>query len=164
MSFDKIYVMAMFISSAIEMFLAYDFYKTFLVERNIVNKRYQTIILVGSATCINTYINLQNNNKLNVLGILLIYFIMCMVFFEGKIWGKLLYWLLPVLVGMSSELIYSVLIGISYKVPTNQIYSDSWLTISSIFMTKLLFFLLVIVIKQLTKKQIKNRKKLIEKN
>ncbi len=66
------------------------------------------------------------------------------------------HWLLLVAVGLSAELIFSFYYRCQRKMQTNMIFHNEFLMISSIFTMKLLQFIMLTIIKQVSKDKTKN--------
>lgn len=155
MSYERMYSLCMILSSIFEVGLALDFYKAFHSVRAVFRNRYKTF-LFGVVVCgISIGINFQNSSMLNFFCLNILYLIVCFIFVEGGLWSRIFHWLILMFAGLSSEMIFSFLLDISTDAPTNSIYENQFVMATSVFTIKLLEFLILVVIKQISKIRVK---------
>lgn len=155
MTYEAVYYVCMFITTIVEIYLAFDFYKAFYPTRTIFSKTFSQIFLGGIIVLVNVFINLQNSSLYNFLGATSLYLLICIILVEGNIWSRIFHWLLLIFVGASSEMIFSLLLQVSTEDATNAIFHNEFIMISSIIAMKLLQFIFLITIKQISKISIK---------
>ncbi len=155
MTYKLVYNLCMIVFTIVEIYFAFDFYKAFHSTRIVFRKTVSQILLGAAIVLVNILINLQNNSLYNFLGTVSLYFIICMILVEGNIWSRIFHWLLLVAVGLSAELIFSFLLQVSTEDATNMIFHNEFLMISSIFTMKLLQFIMLTIIKQVSKIKLK---------
>lgn len=151
MTYEVVYHLCMIMSTVVEIYLAFDFYKAFHSTRTIFSKTSRQILFGLMIVLVNVFINLQNSSLYNFLGATSLYLLICMILVEGNIWSRIFHWLLLVVVTMSAELIFSLLLQVSTEEATNMIFDNKFLMISSILTMKLLEFILLTIIKQMSK-------------
>ena len=155
MTYEVVYNMCMVASTIVEIYLAFDFYKAFHSTRAIFSKISSQILLGLIIALVNVFINLHNNSLYNFLGTISLYFLVCMILVKGNIWARIFHWLLLIVVTMSVELIFSLLLQVSTEDATNMIFHNEFVMISSILTMKLLQFILLAIIKQISKISVK---------
>lgn len=143
MTYEIVYKMCMIISTMVELYVIIDFFKTFHSTRTIFDKISHQILFGAAITFANIFVDLQNSRVFHFLGAACLYFFICMVFVEGNVWSRIFHWLLLVVVTMCAELIVLLLLRTSTKDAINGIIC--------ILTIKLLQFILLTVIKQLSK-------------
>ena len=146
MNYEVLYNLCMVVSTVVEIYLAFDFYKAFHSIRSIFSKTSSQIFLGLIIVLVNVFINLQNSSLYNFLGTTSLYLLLCIIFVEGNILSRIFHWLLLVVVGMSAEMIFSCLLQISTEDATNKIFNNEFVMISSIITMKLLEFILLMII------------------
>ncbi len=151
MGFEEIYKICIVISCFFEIYLVMDFYSAFHEYRVLflspLRRFFVYIFLVGS----NIGINFQNNSFLNLFVVPCLYVCMLLILFRGEIKSYLLHWLLATFIMFASEFIFLVLQTIPMNVPTNQLFSNPFVMMSSIFAVKLLSFILMLIVKQMSR-------------
>lgn len=78
-----------------------------------------------------------------------------MFFVEGNIWLRIFHWLLLIFVGASTEMIFAFLLQVSTEDATNTIFQDKFIMISSMIAMRLLQFILLTTMKQISKMNVK---------
>ncbi len=155
MTYEAAYFLCMIVSTIVEIYLAFDFYKAFHSMRKIFSKILSQVILGAVIVLVNIFINLHNNSLYNFLGAISLHFLICIILVEGNIWYRVFHWLLLIVVGMSAELIFSLLLQVSTERATNAIFHNKIVMISSILAMKLLQFIILTIIKQISKISVK---------
>lgn len=155
MTYEIVYNLCMVVSTIVEIYLAFDFYKAFHPTRTIFSKTSSQILLWAGIVLANVLINLQNNSLYNFLGATILYLLICIILVQGNIWSRIFHWLLLIFVAASAEMIFSLLLQVSTEDATNLIFQNKFLMVSSILTMKLLQFILLTVIKQVSKIRVK---------
>lgn len=151
MDYEILHVVCIFFTSLIEVILALDFFGSFHRVREVFAARWKCLLLGGSAVAINIGMNMLNNSFINFFGVFFIYFILCFLYVEGNRWSRIFHWLIFLLTGLSVELVFAYVLNIATDVPTNVIFENQFVMVSSIFSMKLLQFLVLMLIKQISK-------------
>lgn len=150
-----IYSICMLISTIVEVYLVFDFYKAFHAKRNFFRSRGRELALAGGIIVLNTMANLQNSSRLNFIVSCCLFLVVAQVLVQGNILLRLFHWLIVIAVCMSAELVFFFLLKVSVKLPTNEIYRNHFAMISSIITIKLIEFVILTIIKQISKIQVR---------
>ena len=152
---NVIYSICMLISTIVEVYLVFDFYKAFHAKRNFFRSRGRELALAGGIVGLNTMANLQNSSRLNFIVSCCLFLVVALVLVQGNILLRLFHWLIVIAVCMSAELVFFFLLKVSVKLPTNEIYRNPFAMISSIITIKLIEFVILTIIKQISKIQVR---------
>ena len=155
MKYTIIYNVCMIVSTLIEFFLVFDFYKAFHPKKKLFCKPGNEIILFLLLVVANIVTNLQNNNQLNFVITCILFLLVGFILVEGNIFFRLFHCVLLIFVVFSSELIFFFLLNVSVNSPTNEIYDNEFIMVSSIIAMKVIEFMLLTLIKQVSKIQVK---------
>lgn len=150
-----IYSICMLISTIVEIYLVFDFYKAFHTKRSFFNQRGRELGLAAIVIALNTIANLQNSSRLNFIVSCGLSLLVALVLVEGNILLRLFHWLIVIAVCMSAELVFFFLLKVSVNLPTNEIYRNQFAMISSIIAIKLIEFVILTMIKQISKIQVR---------
>ena len=151
MSFEEIYKVCTVISCLFEIYLVIDFYRAFHEYRSVFANPFRRVLIVGLLICINIGINFQNNSFLNLIFIPALYFLAMVILFHGSPGNYFLHWIAATFVIFSSEFIFLMLQGIPMNVPTDELFEEPFVMLSSIFAVKLVSFILFQIMKQISK-------------
>lgn len=155
MIYEITYSFCMMISTILEMIMVFDFYKAFYSKREIFFERVKEGVFFATVVLINTCVNLRNSNELNFIVTCFLFLIIGIVLVEGNIIMRLFHWIMLIFVILSAEFIFFVLLKVSADMPTNKIYKNEFMMISSIMAIKLLEFVILSFIKQVSKIHVK---------
>ncbi len=150
-----LYNICMLVSTMVEVYLMFDFYKAFHAKTEIFRSRAWELGLAGIVIVLNTIANLQNNSQLNFIVSCGLFLIVALVFVQGNILLRLFHWLIVIVVCMSAEMVFFFLLKVSVNLPTNEIYKNHFVMISSIIAIKLIEFIILTIIKQISKIQVR---------
>lgn len=150
MGFEVIYKICIIISCLFEIYLVMDFYSAFHEYRSLFLSPVRRFLTFVLWVCVNIGINFQNNSFLNLILIPVLYLCMLFILFRGEIKTYLLHWLLATFIMFASEFIFLVLQRIPMNVPTDELFTDPFVMLSSIFAVKLLSFILMLIVKQMS--------------
>ena len=150
-----LYNICMLVSTMVEVYLVFDFYKAFHAKTEIFRSRIWELGLAGIVIVLNTIANLQNNSQLNFIVSCGLFLIVALVFVQGNILLRLFHWLIVIVVCMSAEMVFFFLLKVSVNLPTNEIYKNHFVMISSIIAIKLIEFVILTIIKQISKIQVR---------
>lgn len=150
-----LYNICMLVSTMVEVYLVFDFYKAFHAKTEIFRSRVWELGLAGIVIVLNTIANLQNNSQLNFIVSCGLFLIVALVFVQGNILLRLFHWLIVIVVCMSAEMVFFFLLKVSVNLPTNEIYKNHFVMISSIIAIKLIEFVILTIIKQISKIQVR---------
>ncbi len=155
MRYTMIYCICMIVSTIVEMFLAMDFYKAFHPKRKIFQVTRNEILFMVVVVAINSITNLQNNNKLNLIVTSTLYLLIGLILVDGNILSRFFHWVLLISSTLIAELIFFFLLKVSVNSPTNEIYINEFIMISSLIAMKLIEFIILTIIKQISKIRVK---------
>lgn len=151
MTYQIVYSFCMLISSMVEVYMAFDFYRAFHPVTPFFEKTGKQLLVGAIIVGINFSVNLQNNNLLNTLCLLCLYFFLSLFVFCGNIWSRLFHWFMFVFVGAGSEMIFVFLLQLSTSRFSNTIFKSEFVMISSVIAAKLLQFTILTGIKQISR-------------
>ena len=155
MTYEVVYIMFTIVCEIAEIYLVFDFYKAFHFTRNIFSKISSQMFLGGAIVLVNVFIHLKNNDWYNFIGVTSLYLFICMVVVEGNMWSRIVHWLLLVFVMVSVEVIFPFLLQASIEGEESTIFHNGFVMVSSVLTIKLLQFILLIAVKQVSKTSIK---------
>lgn len=150
-----LYNICMLVSTMVEVYLVFDFYKAFHAKTEIFRSRVWELGLAGIVIVLNTIANLQNNSKLNFIVTCFLCFFVGMVLVQGSAVLRIFHGIIIIVVFMSAEMIFYFLLNVSVNLPTNEIYKNHFVMISSIIAIKLIEFVILTIIKQISKIQVR---------
>lgn len=150
-----LYNICMLVSTMVEVYLIFDFYKAFHAKTEIFRSRAWELGLAGIVIVLNTIANLQNSNKLNFIVACFLCFFVGMVLVHGSVMLRIFHGIIIIVVFMSAEMIFYFLLNVSVNLPTNEIYENHFVMISSIIAIKLIEFVILTIIKQISKIQVR---------
>lgn len=150
-----LYNICMLVSTMVEVYLVFDFYKAFHAKTEIFRSRVWELGLAGIVIALNTIANLQNNSKLNFVVTCFLCFFVGMVLVQGSAVLRIFHGIIIIVVFMSAEMIFYFLLNVSVNLPTNEIYKNHFVMLSSIIAIKLIEFVILTIIKQISKIQVR---------
>lgn len=151
MEFEVIYKVCIAVSCLFEIYLVKDFFGAFHECRSPFLNPYIRFAAFVFLIFVNISINFQNNSLLNLVFVPGLYFFMIIVLYRGEIKSYLLHWIVATFIMFSSEFIFLILQSIPMNVPTDQLFADPFVLMSSIFAVKLLSFILMLTVKQISR-------------
>lgn len=151
MGFEIIYKICTVISCLIEIYLVMDFYSAFHEYRFWLLSPVKRFLVFLFCVILNIFINFQNNSFLNLAVVPALYLGIIIFMFQGNIGNYFLHWIAAAFVIFSSEFIFLMLQGIPMDVPTDQLFQEPFVMLSSIFAVKLVSFILFLILKQISK-------------
>ncbi len=151
MKFEVIYQLCIAVSCLFEIYLVRDFYSAFHKYRSVFLNPYIRFSVFVLLVCVNIGINFQNNSSLNLFVVPSLYLLLIVILFRGSIRSYLLHWIVATLIMFASEFIFLVLQMIPMNVPTDQLFNNPFVMMSSIFAVKLLSFILMLFVKQISR-------------
>lgn len=151
MEFEVIYKICVVISCLFEIYLVMDFYSAFHEYRFWFLSPGRRFLVFLFCVGLNVAINFQNNSFLNLVVVPALYLGIVVFMFQGNIGNYFLHWIAATFVIFSSEFIFLMLQGIPMDVPTDQLFQEPFVMLSSIFAVKLVSFILFLILKQISK-------------
>lgn len=151
MKYNYFYEMCMLFSSMIEIYIVLDFFDAFHKRRIRFRGVVSDITIWLIFVVINFLINLQNSSVINIIGIAISYFIMIMLLYSGNFWMKTIHWITVILVGFGLEFIFITVFSISAKVGVESNFKTPFFMASVLFASKLLYFIIMSVIRHISK-------------
>ncbi len=155
MKYNGIFSLCMIVSTAVEVFLAADFYKAFYLKRKQFAERKKELIFVIGVIALNSFVHLFNHHLLDFVTTIFLYLIIEVVLVEGNTWSKLFHWIILIFVVYSSKLLFAFLFKISINNPMKERFENEFVMIHSIIAIILIEFLLLSIIKQFSEIQVK---------
>lgn len=146
-----IYNLCMVVSVAIEIYLAFDFFKSFHRLRPFFRIGIRQQVFGVAVFLISMGVHFLYNNLFNCLVAMVLYFLVAMIFVEGNLWERVFHWLLLILICTSTEIVLWFLTGVSSKVPTHHMYKNAVMMISCMVILKAIQIMLLLGIKQISK-------------
>jgi hypothetical protein len=145
----------MVVSTAVDVYLMFDIYKAFHEKREIFQNKKSELLLALSVIVINVFVNMRNSNILNLAATIVLSFVCGLVLVAGDVWSKIFHWLILLSIILGSEFIFSILLSVSVNDSTNEIYSSEFTMVSSIIAVKLIEFVILTIVKQISKVRVK---------
>ena len=139
------------ISCMFEIYFAFSFYRAFHEPRDFFCSKLKLSLSYIVFVVLNVCVNMQHNTMYNVVWVALIYLSIMFVMFSGGVGRKIVHWLMLFFLSASAELIFALLQSLPFNVPTNQVFDNEFFMVSSIFAVKMLHFILLSVVKQISK-------------
>lgn len=149
--YDIIYNFFMMLSIAIEIYLVFDFFKSFHKLRPVFEKRGSEQIFGIAVFIISTGVHLMYNNLFNCICTMTLYLLVAIILVEGNSWEKVFHWLLLILICTSTEVVLWFLMGVSAKVPAHLMYKNKAVMISCMIILKAIQFMLLLGIKHISR-------------
>jgi len=150
MSNTMVYNICIIVSCMFEIYFAFSFYRAFHEPRDFFRANLRITLCYMFFVGMNVIVNIQHNNMLNVVWAALIYLTIMFVVFTGGLGRKIIHWLMLIFLAASAELIFALLQSLPSNLPTNQVFENEFFMISSIFAVKMLHFILLSVVKQVS--------------
>ncbi len=149
--YEIVYNFCMMLSIAIEIYLAFDFFKSFHKLRPVFKKQGTEPLFGIAVFIISTSVHLMYNNLFNCIETMVVYMLVALILVEGNLWEKVFHWLLLILICTSTEVVLWFLMGVSAKVPTHLMYKNETVMISCMIILKAIQFMLLLGIKQISR-------------
>lgn len=134
-----------------EIYILYDFFKSFFDLRKILTKNLNRNIVIIIAVLSEYIINNLNNAFLNLILVTMVYFLFVNICFEGNRWIKMGYFIIAYVLILGCEFLFVILLSIpAYFLKKNitfDLSSMPW----QVFALKLLTFILFMIAKQIPK-------------
>lgn len=151
MRYDAIYNICTFVSCVFELYLALSFYGAFHEIRPAFRSRPQGAACCASVIFLQMAVNMQHQNVLNLLFAVSAYLFIALAVFSGDIRLRILHWIILIVLGFSSELIFSLLQSFPADVPTNQVFDNEFFMVSSMLAVKVVYFILLSAVRQFSR-------------
>ncbi len=151
MRYDLIYNVCTFVSCVFELYLALSFYGAFHEVRPAFRSRPQGAACCAAVIFLQMAVNMQHENVLNLLFAVSAYLFIVLAVFSGDIRLRILHWIILIVLGFSSELVFSLLQSFPVNVPTNQVFDNEFFMVSSMLAVKVVYFILLSVVRQFSR-------------
>ena len=151
MTYIEVYKICIVISCMLEIYLAFNFYKAFYKIRYYFQSKYKLYIGYFIIVLVNVAMNLRQSNIINIFIAAFLYLLIVLVFFHGKLWDKIIHWLMIFFLAASAEMIFSLLQKLSVDVPVDKAFKNEFSMISSILTIKIIYFLMLSIVKEFSK-------------
>ena len=126
MTYIEVYKICIVISCMLEIYLAFNFYKTFYKIRYYFQSKYKLYIGYFIIVLVNVAMNLRQSNIINIFIAAFLYLLIVLVFFHGKLWDKIIHWLMIFFLAASAEMIFSLLQKLSVDVPVDKAFENGY--------------------------------------
>lgn len=151
MEFEAVYKICVIISCLFEIYMVMDFYGAFHEYRFWFLSPVRKLLAFFFCVGLNILTNFQNNSFLNLAVVPALYLGIIIFMFQGSLGSYFLHWIAAAFVIFSSEFIFLMLQGIPMNIPTDQLFQEPFVMLSSIFAVKLVSFILFLILKQISK-------------
>ena len=110
----------------LEIYLAFNFYKAFYKIRYYFQSKYKLYIGYFIIVLVNVGMNLRQSNIINIFIAAFLYLLIVLVFFQGKLWDKIIHWLMVFFLAASAEMIFSLLQKLPVDVPVDKAFENGY--------------------------------------
>lgn len=146
-----IYNLCIVVSCLFEIYFAIYFYKAFHDIKDFFKLGIRKYLCYICFVLAKVIVNMQYNNKLNLLFSIVQYLAIVIVLFKGNLWLKIVHSGVVVFIGSASELLVYFLMKLPASIPTNQIFENDFAMVSAMFAAKLIYFMLISFTRQFSK-------------
>lgn len=134
----------------LEAYLMIDFFSAFLQYRNVIYRKYTFPSLIA-VTAISVYtVNLQDSPTVNVLAMQVIYISIILVFFQGKVYSKIFYYITATAIMMGSEFLFVILLSLHTNFSLNNVEMGQMGIVLPMLGIKLIALILFNVVKRVS--------------
>lgn len=150
-----------FIICIFEIFMLFDFFNVFFEIREIYNKKRINIFIVLFFSTMVYSVNLFDSTLVNLIGMPIIYLVLCIGIFKGNIYKKLIYYVIAEVILFGTEFLCAIILSLSSEeILLTSLADDSSVMVMTIIM-KLVTLVMFIFIKQFASKStVKMEKKI----
>lgn len=132
----------------LEAYLIIDFYAAFFRFREQYARRYmETGLILGAATCIRT-VNMLNSSTLNMIAAFVVYLVIVVLFFQGKLLRKFLYFITVMIIMVGSEFLVIILLSLQTEFAFDTMQSGQFMLSMLTIVVKVLAFVLLGIAKR----------------
>ncbi len=151
MKYTSIYNLCIMVSCIFEIYFAIYFYKGFHNIRNFFKPSIKIYIFYICFVLAKIMVNMQHNNKFNLLFSIVQYLAIIIILFTGNLWLKIINGTILTFISAVSEIIMYLLIRLLASVPKDQEFENSFFMVSVMFSSKMIYFILVSFVRQFSK-------------
>lgn len=151
MEYISIYNLCIVVSCMFEIYFAIYFYKGFHSINSFFKSGIRLYIFYICFVLAKVIINMQYNNRLNLLFSIVQYLAIIIILFTGNLWLKIIHGAFLTFIGAVSEMAVYLLMKLPASVPTDQAFKNSFFMVSAMFSSKLVYFILVSFVRQFSK-------------
>lgn len=145
---EIIFTLVQIFICVLEAYLVIDFFSAFFKLRELFDKKYTKVCLVlGVAACIRV-INILNSTTVNMLATFTIYLAIIIIFFQGKLLKKFLYYITAVIIMLGSEFLGIILLSLQTDFSLNQVKANQIAINIAMLSLKLLTLVFYSIIKR----------------
>lgn len=145
---EIIFTLVQIFICVLEAYLIIDFFSAFFELRVLFDKKNTRVgLIIGVAACIRA-INVLNNTTINMIATFTIYLSIIIIFFQGKLLKKFLYYITAVIIMLGSEFLGIVLLSLQTDFSMNQVETNQIAVNIAMLSLKLLTLVFYSIIKR----------------
>lgn len=132
----------------LEAYLIIDFYAAFFKLKALFDRKYtETGLIFGAAVCMHA-VNTLNNATLNMTAAFIVYLVIIILFFQGKLLRKFLYFITVMIIMVGSEFLVVILLSLQTAFSFDMMQSGQLVLSALTFVVKALAFVLLSIVKR----------------
>lgn len=151
MGYTIIYNLCLIASCMFEIYFMLDFYGAFHEIRHCFQPKVRFFLCYIYFVAINVIVNIQYNNKLNLIFAVVLCLSIVLILFTGNLWFRIVRCAIVIFIGGGSEIILWFLMQFSADVPTNQALENEFFMVITMFTSELVYFIFLSIAKQFSK-------------
>lgn len=151
MKYTIIYNLCLIASCMFEIYFMLDFYGAFHEIRRCFQPKARFFMCYICFATINVVVNMQHNNKLNLIFAVVLYLSIVLILFTGNLWFRIVCCAIVIFIGGGSEIILWFLMQFSADVSTNQALENEFFMVITMFTSELVYFIFLSIAKQFSK-------------
>ena len=124
-----------------EIYFMLDFYGAFHEIRRCFQPKARFFMCYICFATINVVVNMQHNNKLNLIFAVVLYLSIVLILFTGNLWFRIVCCAIVIFIGGGSEIILWFLMQFSADVSTNQALENEFFMVITMFTSELVYFI-----------------------
>lgn len=148
MDSNVLYEAVIFLSSLAEIYMVTDFYRAFHERKENVTGRNWTLLIV-STILLSAAIYSIRKNAFSMAVIPLVWLGILLIGFQGKTFSLFWNWALTTIIMQGSKFIFLILLCLSIKLPTNEMFEDNFFMASSMLGVRIFSFFVLFIVKQI---------------
>lgn len=143
-----IFKLMQIIICVLEAYLIVDFFMAFFKLKALFDRKYMEAgLILGAASCIRA-VNMLNNTTLNMAAAFVVYLIIIVCFFQGKLLRKFLYFITVMIIMVGSEFLVIILLSLQTAFAFGTMQSGQLMLSVLTFVVKALAFVLLNIAKR----------------
>ncbi|MCX4361507.1 MAG: hypothetical protein OSJ23_09705 [Mucispirillum schaedleri] len=146
-----IYNLCIVVSCLFEIYFAIYFYKAFHDIRDFFKPGIRKYLCYICFVLVRVIVNMQYNNKINLLFSIVQYLAIVTVLFKGNLWLRIIHSWIVIFISSVSELVVVFFIKPLSNISTNRVFENGFTMVSAMFAAKLIYFILISFTRQFSK-------------